>query len=83
VIASMIKYVENATTGRPKKMSYRSGRNKKLCIRVSDDDLKRLEYVAHFYNKSKSDIILLEIERSYYEAKKLENEMKERGEWFE
>jgi len=50
-----------ATTGRPKKFSYREGRTKKLCIRVSELDLVKLERVCKYYGISKTDFILMSI----------------------
>lgn len=49
------------TTGRPKKGSERSNRNRKLCIRISDEDLKCLEYVCKKLDITKTDYIILMI----------------------
>ncbi len=46
------------TTGRPKNGSGRAGRNKKLCIRVSESDLRMLEAVSKYYYISKTDFII-------------------------
>lgn len=45
-------------TGRPKKGSNRSGRNRKLCIRLSDDDLKKLNFICNRLDITKTDFIV-------------------------
>ena len=45
-------------TGRPKRGSYREGRGRKLCIRVSDEDLKLLKFVCDIYGITKSDFVI-------------------------
>lgn len=50
-------------TGRPKKGSERSGRNCKLCIRLSDEDLKDLEFVCNSFGITKTDYILTMIRK--------------------
>lgn len=52
----MICY-DGISTGRPKKGSYREGRNRKLCIRISDRDLNRLKYLCDIYGVTMSDFI--------------------------
>lgn len=52
-------------TGRAKTLSYRQGRSKKLCIRVSERDLKRLELLTNFYGMTKTDYILSCIEDGF------------------
>ena len=46
------------TTGRPKKGNYREGRDKKLCIRISSQDLKRLDFLCKQYDITKSDFVI-------------------------
>lgn len=57
------------TTGRPKKLNYRSGRDKKLCIRLSDRDLRMLNKVSEFFGMTKTDFL---IERIWYGVKEME-----------
>lgn len=45
-------------TGRPELGSHREGRNRKLCIRISDDDLQRLNYICETFGITKSDYII-------------------------
>ena len=45
-------------TGRPKKGSYREGRNRKLCIRTDDETIKKLNFVCNYYGITKSDFII-------------------------
>jgi len=49
------------TTGRPHSGSYREGRDKKLCIRVSDDDIFMLNKVCESLGMTKSDFIIMSI----------------------
>ena len=49
-------------TGRPEKDSYRGGRSKKLCIRISDKDLRHLEMISDFYGMSKTDFVISKID---------------------
>lgn len=60
-----------ATTGRPKKGDQREGRGRKLCIRISDSDLKKLEKVCSEYGISKTDFLISAIEDAYFRVKKL------------
>lgn len=46
------------TTGRAKKGSFRSGRSKKLCIRISEEDLHILGRLAQNYGLTKSDFVI-------------------------
>ena len=48
-------------TGRPETGSPREGRNRKLCIRISDDDLKLLNHICDTFGITKSDYIILSI----------------------
>jgi len=52
-------------TGRPKKGDYREGRDKKLCIRVSKDDLNMLERICETYQITKSDYIIMAIKEGF------------------
>jgi len=63
-------------TGRPKDGSYRQGRNKKLCIRLSDGDLRKLEEVCNYYYISKSDFLIDAITSAFKEVKRGEKERK-------
>ena len=47
-----------ARTGRPKLGDERSGRDMKLCIRISKRDLRILERVCSFYGITKTDYII-------------------------
>ena len=55
------------TTGRPKKGSHREGRDRKLCIRVDDDTIRKLEKVASYYGMTKSDLIIFSIDERFRE----------------
>lgn len=61
------------TTGRPKSGDKREGRNKKLCIRISEIDLKRLAKLSKFYGLTKTDCIIMLINDGIYEMSKLTN----------
>lgn len=52
------------TTGRPAKGNYREGRDKKLCIRISYHDLKRLDFICEYYGITKTDFIISAIEEA-------------------
>lgn len=54
-------------TGRPKDGDCRSGRNRRLCIRLSDSDLKKLTDICDFYQVSKTDFIIDSILSEYQE----------------
>lgn len=45
-------------SGRPKKSEARERRDKKLCIRISMDDLERLNAICSTYGITKTDYIL-------------------------
>lgn len=49
-------------TGRPKKGSYREGRNRQLCIRIDETSLRKLERLAEHFGMTKSDLILFLID---------------------
>lgn len=68
----MIKKLCLATTGRPKSDSYRRDRNKKLCIRISEEDLKLLQKIADFYDISKTDFIIMKIDEEIDTIKNIE-----------
>ena len=55
------------TTGRPKKFSYREGRKKTLCIRLSEDDLALLDRLSSFYGVTKTDYIIMKIRSGWDE----------------
>lgn len=59
------------TTGRPKRGSHREGRDHKLCIRISDKDLKKLETICSTYYISKSDLLIGLINEEYKEVLKM------------
>ena len=59
-----------ARTGRPKHGSPREGRSKKLCIRVSESDLRMLEAVANYYYISKTDFIISAISSEFKAIKR-------------
>lgn len=48
-------------TGRPKSGSDRCCRNHKLCIRISKEDLDKLERVCSFFGITKTDYIITKI----------------------
>ena len=50
------------TTGRPKKFSYREGRNRGLYIRLSESDMRKLEALCKFFGMTKTDYILMQID---------------------
>lgn len=54
------------TTGRPKKGTYREGRNRKLCIRIDPSSLKKLDRIAKSFGMTKSDFILYMIDLEYF-----------------
>lgn len=58
-------------TGRPKKGNYREGRDRKLCIRLTTKDLKRLETVCKIYYISKSDFIIGAIADAFKEVRRM------------
>lgn len=45
-------------TGRPRLGSYRNGRNKKLCIRISESDLSKLDKICRAFAITKSDFVI-------------------------
>lgn len=53
------------TTGRPKKGSYRENRKEGLYIRVSRDDLKKLDAVCEALCITRTDYILTKIDIDY------------------
>lgn len=61
---------EKPTTGRPKKHSNRSGRDRKICIRVSDIDIRKLEKLCVFYDTTKTDFIIAMIDNYYMRMKR-------------
>lgn len=66
----MIDISGRAKTGRPKKRSYREGRTRQLNIRLSDRDMDCLNELASFYGVTKTDLVLLFIERGVREMNK-------------
>ena len=54
-------------TGRPSAGSYREGRGKKLCIRVSDDDIYRLNKLCNHFQMTKSDYLIMCIREGFGE----------------
>lgn len=46
-------------TGRPRRFSDREGRSKKLCIRISEGDLKLVEKGAKMYGMTKTDFVIM------------------------
>ena len=52
-------------TGRPEKGSYREGRDKKLCVRVSDSDINMLNRICEAYQITKSDFIIMSIKEGF------------------
>ncbi len=40
-------------------------RNERVCLRLRDDELKMLEYLANFYGISMSDVLRLGIKNNY------------------
>lgn len=60
------------TTGRPKKFNYRSGRDHKICIRVSEIDIRKLEKLCEFYGVTKTDFLISQIENAYYRMERTE-----------
>lgn len=62
------------TTGRPKKFDDRSGRNRKICIRVSEFDIRKLDLLCEFYGLTKTDFIISQIENAYYRMRRMEKE---------
>ncbi len=57
-------------TGRPKSGSYREGRSRKLCIRISESDLHKLSAICEFLGITKSDFIIKSINDKALEVKK-------------
>lgn len=62
------------TTGRPKKYDVRSGRDHKICIRVSSVDIRRLEKLCEYYGMTKTDIIIQAIANQYEVIRREEKE---------
>jgi len=60
----MIRCNGKARTGRAKRGSYRQGRNKKLCIRLSEFDLAKLNRLCDYYGMTKADIIINAIDEA-------------------
>ena len=60
------------TTGRPKKSSYREGRKRSLCIRLSDQDLKKLEFITDYYGISKTDFLIMKIDDEVHDISRRE-----------
>lgn len=56
-------------TGRPKSGSYREGRGRKLCIRISEEDLKKLGKVCEYFQMSKSDYVIMSIREGFKTVK--------------
>ena len=56
---------ERPTTGRPKKFSNRSGRDHKICIRISSSDIRKLEMLCEYYGCTKTYFIISLISNSY------------------
>lgn len=54
-------------TGRPKRGSYREGRDRKICIRIGEEDLKRLEKVSGYFQMTKSDYLIMCIREGFGE----------------
>lgn len=57
-------------TGRPKSGSYREGRSRKLCIRISESDLHKLSAICEFLGITKSDFIIKMINDKDLEVRK-------------
>ena len=57
-------------SGRPKRGSYREGRGRKLCIRISDEDLRKLDKICERYQITKSDFIIMSIKEGFREMGK-------------
>ena len=53
------------TTGRPKRGSYRERRNRGLYIRVTGDDLIKLDKLCEILGITRTDYILSKIEMDY------------------
>lgn len=70
----MIDISGRPTTGRPKKASYREGRNRQLNIRLSERDLKNLDKLASFYGVTRTDYILWSIDNGLKEMREIEEE---------
>lgn len=55
-------------TGRPKSGSYREGRDRKLCIRISEEDIRRLEKLCGYFQMTKSDYVIMSIREGFKEV---------------
>lgn len=62
----MIVGVGKPTTGRPGRGNYREGRNKKICIRVSEEDIFMLNRVCNSLGMTKSDFIISSIRDAFF-----------------
>jgi len=60
------------TTGRPKKFDDRSGRDRKICIRISERDIRKLERLREYYGLTKTDFLISQIENAYYRMERME-----------
>lgn len=60
-------------TGRPESGSYREGRDRKLCIRLSDSDLAKLTDICRFFGITKSDFVIKAINDAALEVKEYGN----------
>ena len=56
--------------GRPKNGSYRQGRDCKLCIRLSSNDLRKLNKLCDIYSITKADFIIKSINDALREVMK-------------
>lgn len=54
------------TTGRPKRGNYREGRDKKICIRVSEEDIFMLNRICDSFGMTKGDFIISSIRDAFY-----------------
>ena len=59
-------------TGRPKKGSYREGRCRKMCVRMSEIDIRKLNYICSYYGITKSDFVASSIEEEVMRIRRRE-----------
>lgn len=60
------------TTGRPKKSSYREGRDSGLYIRISGEMKEKLKRLCSYYGMTKTDFILWQIDICFNEMRRKE-----------
>ena len=52
-------------TGRPKKLSEREGRDRQLCIRISNRDLRKLNDICSHMAVTKTDFLTMCIQETW------------------